>query len=111
MLLMQFCGIDTSYNAIRIDPHLTKVISRLAFRFSYQHQWYPPPHPTSSIPHNTPTPLIITRMDQRIRVKLYDSVLTVAVDGDSGSEDKVPIIIRDTLHFLLPGSKMQFHLP
>jgi trehalose/maltose hydrolase-like predicted phosphorylase len=39
MLLMQFCGIDTSYNAIRIDPHLTKVINRLAFRFSYQHQW------------------------------------------------------------------------
>lgn len=52
MLLMQFCGIDTSYNAIRIDPHLTKVISRLAFRFSYQHQWYAP-QPTGSIPTHT----------------------------------------------------------
>jgi trehalose/maltose hydrolase-like predicted phosphorylase len=52
MLLMQFCGIDTSYNAIRIDPHLTKVISRLAFRFSYQHQWYPhPPNQFNSSQH------------------------------------------------------------
>jgi hypothetical protein len=50
-------------------------------------------------------------MGFRIRVKLADSVLTVAVDGDSGREDKVPVLIRDSLHFLLPGSKMQFHLP
>jgi hypothetical protein len=44
-------------------------------------------------------------------VKLFDSVLTVAIDGDAGSEEKVPILIGNSLHFLLPGSKMQFHLP
>jgi len=81
---MRFCGIDTSSNAVCINPHLTKVINRLAFQFSYQGQW--------------------------IRIKISGSMLTVAIDGDASSEEKVPVIISDTLHFLLPGSKMQFHL-
>jgi len=84
MILLQYCGIDTSRNAVQINPHLIKIVERLSFRFVYQHQW--------------------------IHVQLKENALTLSVDGDEGRAEKVPVIINDTLHFLMPCSSMQFAL-
>lgn len=85
MLLQQFCGIDTTRNAVRINPHLLQGMSNLSARFQYQHQW--------------------------VTVSIDGDVLTVSVDASGrNNREKVPVLIRNNLHFLLPGSSLQFYL-
>ncbi|KAL6052345.1 Trehalose 6-phosphate phosphorylase [Balamuthia mandrillaris] len=82
MLIFRFCGIDTTRNAIRFAPKLPQGIKHLCFRFQYQKQW--------------------------LQVRTDHHTLKVKNEEESG--EKIPVLVKEHLYYIFPGSTMQFSL-